>query len=152
MKAILVNEDKSLRWDSVPDPIIKSDEARLFYIVLVVVNVLKSAALVWVLVDTYRAVCRIIKGHTGYVLGMERPESTEASMVERLQAELKKNFIIALAFAGVYVVSDICYDVFAPKVGFMGLINFGVAVVCIIFFIRALSALKDAIETKYMLE
>ena len=27
MKAILVNEDKSLRWDNVPDPIIKSDEA-----------------------------------------------------------------------------------------------------------------------------
>ncbi len=27
MKAILVNEDKSLRWDNVPDPVIKSDEA-----------------------------------------------------------------------------------------------------------------------------
>ncbi|MBR0442977.1 MAG: NAD(P)H-quinone oxidoreductase [Clostridia bacterium] len=26
MKAILVNDDKSLRWDNVPDPIIKSDE------------------------------------------------------------------------------------------------------------------------------
>ena len=26
MKAILVNEDKSLRWDNVPDPIIRSDE------------------------------------------------------------------------------------------------------------------------------
>ena len=26
MKAILVNEDKSLRWDNVPDPEIKSDE------------------------------------------------------------------------------------------------------------------------------
>ena len=26
MKAILVNEDKSLRWDNVPDPIIKNDE------------------------------------------------------------------------------------------------------------------------------
>ena len=26
MKAILVNDDKSLRWDSVPDPVIKSDE------------------------------------------------------------------------------------------------------------------------------
>ena len=26
MKAILVNEDKSLRWDNVPDPIVKSDE------------------------------------------------------------------------------------------------------------------------------
>ena len=26
MKAILVNEDKSLRWDNVPDPQIKEDE------------------------------------------------------------------------------------------------------------------------------
>ena len=26
MKAILVNEDKTLRWDNVPDPVIKSDE------------------------------------------------------------------------------------------------------------------------------
>ena len=26
MKAILVNDDKSLRWDDVPDPIIKPDE------------------------------------------------------------------------------------------------------------------------------
>ena len=29
MKAILVNEDKSLRWDNVPDPVIKSDELLL---------------------------------------------------------------------------------------------------------------------------
>ena len=26
MKAILVNEDKSLRWDNVPDPVIRADE------------------------------------------------------------------------------------------------------------------------------
>ena len=26
MKAILVNDDRSLRWDDVPDPVIKSDE------------------------------------------------------------------------------------------------------------------------------
>ena len=26
MKAILVNEDKSLRWDDVPNPVIKDDE------------------------------------------------------------------------------------------------------------------------------
>ena len=26
MKAILVNDDKSLRWDNVPDPVIKADE------------------------------------------------------------------------------------------------------------------------------
>ena len=29
MKAILVNEDKTLRWDDVPDPVIKSDELLL---------------------------------------------------------------------------------------------------------------------------
>ena len=27
MKAILVNEDKSLRWDNVPDPIQKAEKA-----------------------------------------------------------------------------------------------------------------------------
>ena len=120
--------------------------------VLVVINILKSAALAWVLADMYRAVCRLIEAHTGYVIGMERPESTEAEMVSKVQAELKKNFVIALAFAGVYIVSDICYDAFAPKVGFMGLINLVAAVLCIIFFIRALSSVKEAIETKYMLE
>ena len=26
MKAILVNKDKSLRWDDVPNPVIKGDE------------------------------------------------------------------------------------------------------------------------------
>ena len=26
MKAILVNDDRSLRWDHVPDPVIKADE------------------------------------------------------------------------------------------------------------------------------
>ena len=26
MKAILVNDDRSLRWDNVPDPVIKRDE------------------------------------------------------------------------------------------------------------------------------
>ena len=132
--------------------IIKSDEARVFYIVLVIINLVKSCCLVWVFADMYRAVCKAIDLHTGFVVGMERTERTEAKMVSAVQNDLKKDFIRGMVFAGVYILSDICFDAFAPRVNFMGLINIGAAIVCIFFFVRALSSIRDAIETKYMLE
>lgn len=128
--------------------IIKSDAARNLYTVIVILNVIKCCCLVWVLLELYRALCKLIALHTGYVLGVEREER----LVDGVHKDLKRNLIYALIATAVYVASDICFDIFAPKVGFMGLISTCVAVVCIGFYIKAFSEIYSAIDTKYMLE
>ncbi len=132
--------------------IIKSDEARNLYILVVALNIIKSGALFWLLYDLYRALMKTVKQHTGYVVGMERSEDKEAKMIADVHYELRKELIRALVFAALYIVSDICFDILAPRVDFMGLINIVFAVACVGFFIKAFSTVQNAIDTKYMLE
>jgi hypothetical protein len=102
--------------------------------------------------ELYRSVLNIIKKHTGYVVGMERSDAKEEKMISDVHYELRKELVRALVFAAIYTVSDICFDIFAPKVNFMGLINIVCAAACIGFFIKAFSTVQNAIDTKYMLE
>ena len=76
----------------------------------------------------------------------------EERLVDDAHKDLKRNLIYALIATAAYVASDICYDIFAPKVGFMGVISIAVAIVCIGFYIKAFSEIYNAIDTKYMLE
>ena len=128
--------------------IIKSDAARNLYTVIVLLNILKCICLIWVLLELYRSLCKLITLHTGYVLGVEKEER----LVDDAHKDLKRNLIYALIATAAYVASDICYDIFAPKVGFMGVISIAVAIVCIGFYIKAFSEIYNAIDTKYMIE
>ena len=132
--------------------IIKSDEARALYISLVAVNVFKGICLFAVLYVLYRALCKLISQHTGYVVGMERAGESEERMIGEIHRELKKYLVYSLVAAGVYITSDICYDILIPKLNFMGFINIIFAAVFIGVFLRALFAIQSAVETKYMLE
>ena len=132
--------------------IIKSDEARYLYILVVALNIIKSGVFFWMLYELYRAMMKTVKLHTGYVVGMERSEDKEAKMIAEVHYDMKKEIVRALAFSALYIVSDICFDIFAPRVDFMGLINIVFAVACIGFFIKAFSSVQEAIDTKYMLE
>ena len=132
--------------------ILKSDEARIFYIIFVIFDIIKSGMFIWVLLTLYSSLSKIISQHTGFVLGMQHEGSTENKLVNGVHKDLKGNISRALIFAAVYITSDICFDILAPKVKFMGFINIIVAVVFIGFFIKAFSEIQNAINTKYMLE
>ena len=132
--------------------IIKSDEARYFYMLVVGLNIIKGICLFAVLFDLHKALLRTVKAHTGYVVGMERIGPSEENMIKTLHADLKKNLIYALVSTVLYIASDVCFDIFAPRVDFMGLINIVFALLCIGMYIKAFSEIQHAIDTKYMLE
>ncbi len=132
--------------------IIRSNAVRSLYAVIIVATILKSLSFIAMVFDLCKALMNTIYSHTGYVVGMERVGESEKRMVTALHNDLKKTLVYAFIFAALYAVSDICYAVFALQVKFMGLINAVFAVACIAFFVKALSAIQHAIDTKYMLE
>ncbi len=132
--------------------IIKSDAARALYISIVTVNIIKGLCLFAVLYVLYRALCKTVSLHTGYVVGMERVGESEERMIGEIHRELKKNLIYSLVAAGLYIASDICYDILVSKLNFIGFINVIFAAVFIVVFLKALFAIQHAVDTKYMLE
>lgn len=132
--------------------IIKSDEARNAYIFMSVLNGIKSALGVGSIVSICGLLTGVIKEHTGYVVGMERAGEREQRMISELHRELKNGLVAAIVAFSLYAVSDICFDIFAPKFPYIALINFCFGALAIGLFVKALSAIKRAVDTKYMLE
>ena len=86
-------------------------------------NIIKGLCLFAVLYVLYRALCKTVSLHTGYVVGMERVGESEERMIGEIHRELKKNLIYSLVAAGLYIASDICYDILVSKLNFIGFIN-----------------------------
>lgn len=132
--------------------LIKNDTALLTYVILVVANVLKVIAFLAVIALVLRRFGVIVTEHTGYVVGREYHNNNEEKMIADLHADLKKDLRWAGIGAIAYALSDICFDLFAPRVGFIVIIPTLLGALCIALFARALWAIGDAIRTKYMLE
>ncbi len=131
--------------------IIRSLEAEIVYFVWIGLSVLKNVAFVFAILSLVRCLARTIRLHTGFVEGRTEISEREEKMVADLQRELKNGVILATVFAGVYGVADVCYVILARWVEFMGLIQVVTAVICLILFARALWAIRNAVDTKYML-
>lgn len=132
--------------------ILRNDEARNAYILVVGFNFLKTlafVALMWVLV---RALHATVLNHTGYVAGRENFGEQEKKMIEDLHREEWRSLLYTFIASVLYGISDICFDLFAPEYGFMGLINLIFAAICVIAFFRTMSGIQNGIQTKYMLE
>ena len=132
--------------------IIRSENAKNLYIIMVVANVLKALTMSMLLFDMYIMLKKVIVSHTGFVVGRKYDGVGEHRMIATQQNELKKSLIYANISAILYMISDICYDIFARYFGFMGIINICFAIVCIFMFGKTLFAIQASIDTKYMLE
>lgn len=132
--------------------LIKNDTALLAYVIVVVANALKGIAFLAVIALLLRRLSRIITEHTGYVVGREYHNNNEEKMIADLHADLKRDLRRAGLGALLYVLADICYDLFVPRVGFFVVIPTVFGAVCVLLFARALWAIGDAVRTKYMLE
>ena len=107
------------------------------------------------------------------MIGKESVGIYDQKMEKDLHKELSRPFVYALCAAVLYGISEVCYDVFAPMLsgiyvktdatfgaisniqnhyGLLRSINLILLVVCVCLFIKALSALKTAIQSKYRLE
>lgn len=132
--------------------LIKNDTAMLTYILLIVANALKGIAFLAVIALLIRSLRQTVTDHTGYVVGRELHNNNEEKMIADLQSDLNRNLRFAGIAALLYVLSDVCYDLFIPRLGFFVVIPTVFGVLCIALFARAMWAIRDAIETKYMLE
>ena len=132
--------------------IIKSDEARADYTVLILLNVLQSLLFLGLIILLAQALYRLIREHTGYVAGRETPSTTEEKMIHGVHADLRRSVLWSVVAAVLYVIFDVLYLILIPDFGFMNILQPIFAVVCIGTFARALTLIQQAMDTKYMLE
>ena len=133
--------------------IIRNDTARLVFIIMVVLNAIKSAAFIAVIISMCSVLMDAVKAHTGS-LSLHKTESdpVRERLNSSLHNELKKYLTGAVIATVIYGVSDLCYDLLTSEVKLIGTVNVVCGCVCVGMFIRALGAIRAEINTKYMLD
>ena len=137
----------------------KNGEAFNVYIITVVAVALEGMLLVLLYVAMSRAIRSVISEHTGYVLGKEIETDGEKKQIVAVQSRLNKNFYILVDFAVVCALADTFGSLYGAFYAFLNK-NFGwmslLSIICGLLLVgmtvRAVSELKEAVQTKYMLE
>ncbi len=130
---------------------IRSEEAMLAYGILMAATILKNLAFVGMLATFITSLKQTVTLHTGYVAGREIRSEREENMVAALHRERKRSLTLCWIISVLYGVMDVLYWVFVPNYGFMGLIHTLLTVLCTGVFVKSLSAIREAVDTKYML-
>ena len=137
----------------------KNGEAFNVYIITVVAVALEGMLLVLLYVAMSRAIRSVVSEHTGYVLGKEIETDGEKKQILAVQSRLNKNFYILVDFAVVCALADTFGSLYGAFYAFLNK-NFGwmslLSIICGLLLVgmtvRAVSELKEAVQTKYMLE
>lgn len=134
-------------------------EAFSCYIVTVIAVAVKGVLLVLSYIMILRVANMVIKEHTGYVLGREIRTEGEEKQIQFEQKRLLKNFSLIIDVAVVCALLDTFASLYGAfyaflnkNLGWMNLLSFIGGVLLVGFTVRAISDLKNAVQTKYMLE
>lgn len=132
--------------------VIRNDEALARFQILMTVEIIKAVLLVATMLCVLDIMHRVIKAHTGYVIGQNIESEAAQRQKIGVQKELSRTLIYVLVVTVLYAVSDVCYEALIGSYGFMGLVNsiFGVLFVGIVA--KAQSEIFSAVDTKYLLE
>ena len=137
----------------------KSDEAFSWYIAYVASVAIKGILFVVMLVILVNLIRKIIVKHTGFVLGKEINSEGESKRIAEVHSDLTKGFIRIIDIAIVYVFSDVLcslygafYAYMSKNMGWFSVLNIVIAIIFIAMSVRAVSDLREAVQTKYMLE
>ncbi len=137
----------------------KNFAAFVFYMCCVMLVALKGIAFICTLSLLVKRVGKAIESHTGYVSGREIHTEGEKRRIAEVQRELKKAFSLVLDVAVVYVLSDVVYALYGAiyaflrhNAGYLNVVNLVCGLVFIGMTVRATDALREAVNTKYMLE
>ena len=137
----------------------RSSEALGGYLIYVCSVALHGIVLICLLASWCSAYKKVIEAHTGYVRGREIESEGERARIAEVHKELGRGFGWMVDAAILYVLSDVAYALYGAfyaflnkNFGWLGLVN----LVCGVFFVamvlKALGELREAVETKYMLE
>ncbi len=130
--------------------VVRSEGAASEFTVMLILEGLKICFFMATVISIGVIESRVIEEHTGYVVTKEINENTER--IKATQNELRKSFLPVLICGVIYAVSDIAYELFIRKFGFMGLINVCCALLFIGILIKTIGEINNAVRTKYMLE
>ena len=137
----------------------KNGEAFGYYLATVIAVAIEGLLLVLVYIAMSRALKAVVSEHTGYVLGKEIESEGEKKQILAVQKRLNKNFSKIIDFAVICALADAFgslygafYAFLNKSLGWMGLLSIICGLMLIGVTVRATSNLKEAVQTKYMLE
>lgn len=137
----------------------RSSEAFGGYLVYVGSVALHGIVLICLLASWCSAYKRVIEAHTGYVRGKEIESEGERARIAEVHKELGRGFGWMIDAAILYVLSDVAYALYGAfyaflnkNFGWLGLVNLACGVLFVAMVLKALGELREAVETKYMLE
>ena len=137
----------------------KNGEAFGYYLATVIAVAIEGLLLVLLYVLMARALRAVISEHTGYVLGKEIESEGEKKQILVVHTRLNKNFSKIIDFAVLCALADTFgalygafYAFLNKSFGWMGLISIICGLILVGMTVKATSELKEAVQTKYMLE
>lgn len=137
----------------------KSSEALTAYLVHVGAVALQGIMFVCALSVVFKEVQKVIIAHTGYVLGKEIESEGERERTAEVRKELYKSFTRVIDVAIIYVLSDVLYSLYGAfyafmdkNLGYLSIINIVAGLLFIGMTVKAVDELREAVQTKYMLE
>ena len=137
----------------------KNGEAFACYIVTVIAVAVEGIILALVYASAARAIKSVVLDHTGYVLGKSIESEGEKKQILVVQKRLNKNFSVLVDFAIVCALADTFgslygafYAFLNKNFGWMGLLSMVCGLLLVGMTVKAVSELREAVQTKYMLE
>ena len=137
----------------------KNGEAFGYYIATVVAAAIEGLMLVLLYAMVARALKSVVSEHTGYVLGREIESEGEKKQILAEQKRLNKNFAKLIDFAVLCALADTFASLYGAfyaflnkNLGWMSLVSIIFGLLLVGMTVRATSELKEAVQTKYMLE
>lgn len=137
----------------------KNGEAFYTYLFMVGTVAIKGILLVVVFVAISKAIKTVIKDHTGYVLGREIHSEVEQNQIAEVHKQLGKNFSRLSDFAAVCVLADLFASLYGAfyafldkNFGWMSLISVACTLLLVGMTVKAVSELREGVQTKYMLQ
>ena len=137
----------------------KNGEAFGTYLATVIAVAIEGVMLVVLFAVMAKAIRAVVVEHTGYVLGKEIASEGEQKQIAVVQARLNKNFSKLIDFAVICALADTFGSLYGAFYAFLNK-NFGwmslLSIICGLLLVgmtvKAVSELKEAVQTKYMLE
>ena len=123
------------------------------FIVMTVFACLSSVIFLVLNLFTLKSFDGVIEQHTGVASATNEGNiSTQQKISNNIKKELRKYSLYCLCASALYVISDICYAIFAKDAGYMFVINTICAVIYIAAFVKLYLEIYEAVNSRYILE
>ena len=137
----------------------KNGEAFGVYLATVIAVAVEGIILIFVYLAMSKALKNVVFEHTGYVRGKEIESEAERKQILAVQKCLNKNFSVLVDFALLCALAETFASLYGAfyaflnkNFGWMTLITTACGLLLVGMTVKAVSELKEAVQTKYMLE